>query len=161
MSRVYDYASQGTWSLSCCPRCAGDNQRLQADGNQTFWWWGNPTDSVCGLCRAECDADEQDAYDREAESRANQLAWEATLAASVMSDTSRAATASSRPVSRGWRAAMSRSAIPASTAPTSGTATSHQPRNATGDTAATAAAAMAAPEIARYESASSRDSASW
>jgi hypothetical protein len=80
MSRVYDYASQGTWSLSCCPRCAGDNQRSQADGNQTFWWWGNPTDSVCGLCRAECDADEQDAYDREAESRANQLAWEATLA---------------------------------------------------------------------------------
>ena len=49
------------------------------------------------------------------------------------------------------------SVIPASTTPISGTATSDQPKKATGDTAATAAAAIAAPEIARYESLSSRD----
>ena len=64
MSRVYDYASEGKWCSARCARCDGDNQqkRKLLTGALEFWW-ANPTETFCGLCRCEIEAEEQQIAD--------------------------------------------------------------------------------------------------
>ena len=75
MSRVYEWASQGRWSQLECWRCEGRNQRVKpahesSDGRERFWY-ANGTDSVCGLCRCEIEAEEQQIADEMAAMQAS------------------------------------------------------------------------------------------
>lgn len=63
MSRLYEQASEGRWLALRCSRCAGDNQRMQHDPQR--YWWANPLDNVCGPCRCEIEAEEQQAMQAE------------------------------------------------------------------------------------------------
>ena len=65
MSRVYEYASDGRWCMAPCTNCDGENQRQQRreDGSRQYWW-GNPLDSMCCLCRCQQEADEQEQQQR-------------------------------------------------------------------------------------------------
>lgn len=67
MSRLYEASTEGRWCSAKCARCAGVNQRMQAssDGGQCLWWWANPTDTVCGLCRCDIEAEEHERHDAE------------------------------------------------------------------------------------------------
>jgi hypothetical protein len=56
-------ASEGDWLPTACPRCAGDNQRTK-NWQQRMYWWSNPLDSMCGLCRCEQEAEEQEYAER-------------------------------------------------------------------------------------------------
>lgn len=71
MSRSFDAASDklGEWRTLPCGRCAGDNQRVshlnRGEDLITYWWFGNPDDSLCTLCRCDVEAEEQQAWDAE------------------------------------------------------------------------------------------------
>jgi hypothetical protein len=80
MSRLYESASEGRWCNVSCPCCDGHSQQRRRLNDQPQWWWGNPLDVICGHCRAEVEADAREAWEREQEERANQIAWEATVA---------------------------------------------------------------------------------
>ena len=65
MSRFYEMASEGRWCGAPCTQCAGDNQRQQrTDAGLIQYWWANPLDSMCGLCRCEQEAEEQEYAER-------------------------------------------------------------------------------------------------
>ena len=60
MSRVYEAALDavigGEWRWDPCEECAGDNQRQNPMGKLKQWWFGDRSDYVCCLCRADIEA---------------------------------------------------------------------------------------------------------